>query len=228
MALVAVVLSLEVAKPTVVLMVNEEGEKDSERGKESRSDSNCDENSNCRRKPFILRLGPQCHLTSSFRDLRLFLELAPRGFVSLLLPFLSFFHLPSRIPLSASTLPLLSGRPRNPSAAKRRCSRCTYAIRRHVSAIFCAADGSCRDRPTNASNIPAHRVSPSLAASSRNGIPCGLMFFSPARDPCRLIALTRHLSATRANRMHAPVNHCCIYRFRTTIFKPLIISKSIM
>lgn len=88
---------------------NEEGERYSEGGKESRSDSNCDENSNCRCKPFILRLGPWCHLTSSFRDLRLFLELAPRGFVSFLFPFLRFlisraaFPCPSPPFLSAST-----------------------------------------------------------------------------------------------------------------------------
>jgi len=34
------------------------------------------------------------------------------------------------------------------------------------SAIFCAADESCRDRPTNASNIPAHRVLPSRGVFS--------------------------------------------------------------
>lgn len=100
-------------------------------------------------------------MTSSFRDLRLFLELALRGFVSFYLRFLFFF--PTLEPYSRPIYPSSPPSTAQPrcSAAQRRCSRCTYAIQRHVSAIFCAADESCRDRPMNASNIPAHRVSPS-------------------------------------------------------------------
>lgn len=126
-------------------------------GERARSDSSCDR----------LKLPPQTihssarpwyHLTSSFRDLRLFLELAPwLCFVS---P--SFSHLsPDPFPSVSTRLasPHLSSflshlvRPRNPDGAAL-CSRCTYAIRRHVSVIFCAADGSCRDRPTDASEHP--------------------------------------------------------------------------
>lgn len=113
------------------------------------------------------------HLTSSFRDLRLFLELAPRGFVSFRLRFpfffLFFFNFRAAFPcLSLRPPPFLTASIPQPraGAAQRRCSRCTYAIRRHVSAIFCAADESCRDRPTNTSNIPAHRVSPSRGVFS--------------------------------------------------------------
>lgn len=129
--------------------------------KESGLNANYDENRNCRRKPFIPRLGPRCHLTSSsFRDLRLFLEFAPRGFVSFRLRFLFFSTFEPHSLVSPSP-PSSLLRFHNPGTAQRRCSRCTYAIQRHVSAIFCAADESCRDRPTNALNIPAHRVLPS-------------------------------------------------------------------
>lgn len=160
------------------------------------------------RKPFILRLGSRCHLTSSFRDLRLFLELALRGFVSFYLRFL-FFN--SRAVFPSSTLPPPSPLPSSPvdpaqpqRSAAHRCSRCTYAIRRHVSAIFCAADESCRDRPMNASNIPAHRVSPSRGVFPERDTFWPGALLARSRDPCRLIALTRYLFATRANQVHAP------------------------
>lgn len=74
------------------------------------------------RKPFILRLGSRCHLTSSFRDLRLFLELALRGFVSFYLRFLFFnsravFPSSTLPPLPPPPLPPAPSTPRNPSAA---------------------------------------------------------------------------------------------------------------
>jgi len=144
-------------------------------------------------------------LTSSFRDLRLFLELAPwLCFV----PLVFFIRRARFSPASASipaSFPLLP--PHNP----RRCSAPAHGAlalsRRHVSAIFCAADGSCRDQPTNASNIPAHRVSPSRARhSSRNGIPSCLMLLSSSRVAIlsfnRVNAITLDLSARTAMHRH--------------------------
>lgn len=93
---------------------------------------------------------------------------------------------------------------------QRGAARCTYAIQRHVSAIFCAADESCRDRPMNASNIPAHRVSPSrgvfperdtfwpgalltgsgsLSFNRVNTVP-----FSYSREPSACASMTKHYS----------------------------------
>lgn len=91
----------------------------------------------------------------------------------------------------------------NPSGAVQ-CRWCTYVIRRHVSVtqFSTAVDESCRDRPTNTSNIPAHIAFHYLAASSRNGILSGPVLLSPAQNPCRLIALTRHLLAPCANQIH--------------------------
>lgn len=156
--------------------------------------------------------GLRCHLTSSFRDLRLFLELAPWP----LLTFHLLFHLSRGEPflrtrflraLSPFSLLAPSSPPPSPSSAtssvdpRARCtarSVLTLSPWRHVRAIFCAADGSCRDQPTNASNIPARiafhhlaAAAAAAAASSRNGIPSGLMFFSSAAAGRDLVVFNR-------------------------------------
>lgn len=173
------------------------------RGMGAARTQNCDESWNCRRKPFILRLRPVVPFDQFIQGFKAFPRARPSWLclVSPLFPFFSNSRAAfPRLPIPPASLPATT---RNPNAAQRRCSRCTYAIRRHVSAIFCAADGSCRDRPTNASNIPAHRVLPSRGVFPERDTFWPGVLFSPARDPCRLIMLTRHLLATRANRMHA-------------------------
>lgn len=129
------------------------------KSREGGSDSNCE--------PFILR--PFDQFIQRFKA---FPRARPSWLCLVSPPFSFFFFFFSTFePHSLVSLrppPFLTASIPQPraGAAQRRCSRCTYAIRRHVSAIFCAADESCRDRPTNTSNIPAHRVSPSRGVFS--------------------------------------------------------------
>lgn len=116
-------------------------------------------------QPFILRSAvvPFDQFIQGFKT---FLRARPPGFVSLPVSFSSVdhHHSCSRLVLSFATF----------------CSRCSYAIRRHVSAIFCADDGSCR---SSYERFELIRIAfYNLAASSRNVVRL-LSIVNPSGSP---------------------------------------------
>lgn len=98
---------------------------------------------------------PWYHLTSSFRDLRLF----------------SALGLPALFRLPVSFHPSDRHRSRSLFRHALLAMQLRYPASRHVSAIFCADDGSCYDRATNVSNLPASRLAISNWETPRNADP---------------------------------------------------------